>query len=80
MTHKQRRLLFNVLNNCLSGLIAVMLTIDFINQNYGMAIADALIGVGHLILRIMAALYLESTAPNNTPPTQQVELDKDDAA
>lgn len=79
MTPKKKRLVFNVLCNIMAGLLGVMITVDYINGNYGMVVADALIGIGCLILRVMAAMYLWESSPDTLPPEEQ-QLDKDDAA
>ena len=76
---KMKRLL-TIMNCVVSFMLAGMATVDIINGNYLMFVADVVIIVCFLVLVCIAVVYNEERNPDNSPPSQQIDLDKDDAA
>lgn len=72
--------LLTIMNCVVSFMLAGMATIDIINGNYLMFVADVVIIVCFLVLVCIAVVYNEERNPDNSPPSQQIDLDKDDAA
>lgn len=69
-----------IMNYIVSGVLAAMATVDFINGNYLMVVADIFIGIAFLVLVCIALVYMGEENPESSPPSQQIDLDKDDAA
>ncbi len=76
---KVKRML-TIMNYIVSFLLMAMATVDFINGNYWMVAADFVIIGCYIVLVYFALGYDEERSPDSSPPTQQVDLDKDDAA
>lgn len=72
--------LLTIMNCVVSFMLAGMATVDIINGNYLMFVADVVISICFVVLVCIAVVYNEERNPDNSPPSQQIDLDKDDAA